>query len=351
MRFKNKLFNALAVSAAAFMLYCPAFAETPSKKPDKAKGSEDYSLSRKFNEEMDKRFEVEARKENVWNDVQRVYISEQDPDNLNRRNPYLDYSDPVKDKIEKSAQRAALDALELTLKETKIWDLVVERFKWLTKMEIVKNKDEKLKIKDPISEIKKSERDVEEKIEDKIDRLEKDIETHKKANNLKEAERLENERDKMKDQLYSKRKFKTSFGFSLNYGNFNMNDFDVEAHSKFESKHLNGKLSYHTKQNKICLELDKEYVKDSHVKLENTYEKSQMPGEDYEANSSLSLIHRVSKDLSVSLSQSHNWTYDKEVTSAGVSKSLGNDTSVFVSGYHDWAANSSGVLFGLNINF
>lgn len=351
MKLKNKLFNALAVSATAFMLYCPAFAEEPSKKPDGAKSSEDYSLSRKFNEEMDNRFDAETRKENVWHDVQRVYIFGQDLDNSNRRNPYLDYGDPVKEKIEKSAQRAAVDALELTLRETKIWDAVIERSKWLAKMEVVKNKDEELKIKDPINEIKKSERDAEEKIEDKIERLEKDIDTHKKANNLKEAERLENERDKMKDQLYNKRNFKTSFGFSFDHGNFNMNNLDAEANSKFESKHFNGKLSYHTKRNKFCLELDKEYVKDSHVKLENTYEQSQMPDQSYEANSSLSVTHRVSKDFSVSLLQSHNWTYGKEVTSTGISKSLGNDTSVSVSGYHDWATNSSGVFFGLSINF
>lgn len=351
MRFKNKLFNALAVSATAFMLYCPAFAEAPSKRPDEAKGSEDYSLSRKFNEELDKRFEAEARKENVWHDVLRVYISEQDSDTVSRE-PYLDYSNDVKRKVEKSAQRAAVDALELTLKETKIWDLVVERLKWMTKMEVIKDKDEDgLKLKNPISEIKKSERDVEEKLEGKIDRLEKDIETHKKANNLKEAERLEKERDKMKDQLYDKRKFKTSFGFSLDYGDFNMKDFDAEAYSKFESKHLSGKFAYHINRNKFCLELDKEYAKDSHIKLDNAYERSLRADENYELSSSLSLSHKLSKDLSFSISQSHKWTYDQDVTSTGISKSLGKDTSLSISGSYDWTNKSSGFFLGLNINF
>lgn len=352
---KRKLFSIAAVSLATLMFSLPSYAEQTSKKEETKQENtiklpKQYSLSEKFNKEFDERFEAEARKENVWHDVLRVNISEQDSDTVNRE-PYLDYSNDVKRKVEKSAQRAAVDALELTLKETKIWDLVVERLKWLTKMEVIQNKNGDLNVKNPISEIKKSERDVEEKIEGKIDRLEKDIEIQKKANNLKEVERLENERNKMRNQLYSTRQFKTSFGFSLDYGDFNMKDFDAEAYSKFQSKHLEGKLSYHIKRNKFCLELDKEYAKDSHVKLENSYERSLRADENYELSSSLSISHKMSKNLSFSISQSHKWTYDQDVTSTGISKSLGKDTSVSISGSYDWTNKSSGVFLGLNINF
>lgn len=378
MGIKNKITQALIASATTLLFYLPAYAQqTPEKETitvnaeketvkeekknfeillkdpnvyqEKKEGKKD-DLVLKFKYEFDKRFETEINKRNAMPDCMSLSILDQQYQ-LNGIDKNLKLREKVNKDLKKSSQEAVMKSLEIVIKETPIWDEVIERFKWIGQMAITKNKGKKAEVTDTIGKLKNPVRSEEEIVEDNIDQLEEDIKDLKRAGDLIKAEELERQRDNEKRKLYQKRKFKLSFGVGVDYDVFEKDDFGLKASTKLKSKYADSKLSYKTKDHTFQLDFDREIIKDLNVSVSNTYQmkENKEKGTGHGPNSVLSLNYNLQKYAALSVSHTRNWEASSDATGISLSKTFEKGPTVSVGSNYNWK--NKGVGANLEIKF
>lgn len=369
MGIKNKIIKTLIVSATTLLFYLPSYAQQTAEKETVKEEKKNFEILLKdpsvyqekkerkkddivlkFRYEFDKRFEIEMNKRNAIPDYMSLSILDQQYQ-LNGIDKDLKLREKVNKDLMKSSEEAVMKSLEVVIKETPVWDLVIERFKWIGQMAITKNKGKKAEVTDAINKLKNPIRSEEEILEDHTDQLEDDIKDLKSAGELIKAEELERQRDNEKRKLYSKRRFKLSFGVGVDYDVFEKNDFGVKAYTKLKSKYVDSKLSYKTKDHTFQFDFDKEIMKDLNVSMSNTYQmkENKDEGTSHGPNNVLSLSYNLPKYAVLSVSHSRNWEASSDATGISISKKFEKGPTVSVGSNYDWK--NKGVGANLDIKF
>jgi len=264
---------------------------------------------------------------------------------------YHDWDKETRKDIQTAMEHAFLSAVNIALEKWDFWNEMAYKLGRLTKLEFIKNKKGKDKINQPFT-IK--DRGYEEKLEDRIDRLDEEAAALEKRGDLEGAKKLEAEKEHLKDKLHEQRKFKVSLGFDLDldvpsdlWKEGNITD---KSKLKFKSRYFSGNLNYSFFDEKAGWDLSKDLGKTMEISLNNDY-KNYETSDTIPTESQLKLEMDLREDLTFSPEYKRDWEDKENIAGFEIKKAVLKTGSISFDGEYNQTKKTYEVGVKLRFNY